>query len=319
MYPPVPRMQHSILFPPDRPLIVLVGEPTSFMDTYSLIKAAFLEADIKHFYVAVNMAIANLRRRTIFPASAISPIVFSMSSCLCRAYSLFECASQISDRAQTRHIRPEPSRETVAFQKISKGLLTGPVNETNGIRYLDARKVQGPPHEADYTDAQFEPETLISTHMDLVKRIAWHLHGRVHSAIEIDDLLQIGYVGLITAAQKYSKQEGVAFASYASLRIRGAMVDHLRKKFEFVPHNNSDAKRFTASEENLTWLNRTPHHDEIAADMNITIEELTEWQHAFAANVHDSLEGVYDDFSVLFATPGDSRRIAFRQGHAQYP
>ena len=82
---------------------------------------------------------------------------------------------------------------------------------------------------ADYTDAQFEPETLISTHMDLVKRIAWHLHGRVHSAIEIDDLLQIGYVGLITAAQKYSKQEGVAFASYASLRIRGAMVDHLRK------------------------------------------------------------------------------------------
>ena len=38
--------------------------------------------------------------------------------------------------------RPEPSRETVAFQQISKGLLTGPVNETNGIRYLGARKVQ---------------------------------------------------------------------------------------------------------------------------------------------------------------------------------
>ena len=49
-------------------------------------------------------------------------------------------------------------------------------------------------------------------------------------------------------------------------------------------------KRFTASEEKLTRkLNRTPHHNEIAADMNITIEELTEWQHAFAANVHDSL------------------------------
>ena len=40
--------------------------------------------------------------------------------------------------------------------------------------------------------------------------------------------------------------------------------------------------------------------------MNIAIEELTEWQHAFAANVRDFLEGVYDDFSVLFATPGDS-------------
>ena len=165
---------------------------------------------------------------------------------------------------------------------------------------------------ADYTDAQFEPETLISTHMDLVKRIAWHLHGRVHSAIEIDDLLQIGYVGLITAAQKYSKQEGVAFASYASLRIRGAMVDHLRKSSNLCRTTIQMRKRFTASEEKLTRkLNRTPHHDEIAADMNITIEELTEWQHAFAANVHDSLEGVYDDFSVLFATPATVRRNRF--------
>ena len=40
--------------------------------------------------------------------------------------------------------------------------------------------------------------------------------------------------------------------------------------------------------------------------MSITVEELAEWQHAFAANVHDSLDGVYDDFSVLFATPSDS-------------
>ena len=103
------------------------------------------------------------------------------------------------------------------------------------------------------------------------------------------------------------KQEGVAFASYASLRIRGAMVDHLRKSSNLCRTTIQMRKRFTASEEKLTRkLNRTPHHNEIAADMNITIEELTEWQHAFAANVHDSLEGVYDDFSVLFATPGDS-------------
>ena len=165
---------------------------------------------------------------------------------------------------------------------------------------------------ADYTDAQFEPETLISSHMDLVKRIAWHLHGRVHSAIEIDDLLQIGYVGLITAAQKYSKQEGVAFASYASLRIRGAMVDHLRKSSNLCRTTIQMRKRFTASEEKLTRkLNRTPHHNEIAADMNITIEELTEWQHAFAANVHDSLEGVYDDFSFCSQRRATVRRNRF--------
>ena len=95
---------------------------------------------------------------------------------------------------------------------------------------------------ADYTDAQFEPETLISTHMDLVKRIAWHLHGRVHSAIEIDDLLQIGYVGLITAAQKYSKQEGVAFAELCQLAYSRRNGRPFAKKLESVPHDNSDAQ-----------------------------------------------------------------------------
>ena len=66
--------------------------------------------------------------------------------------------------------------------------------------------------------------------MNLVKRIAWHMHGRVRSAMEIEDLMQIGYYGLVTAAQKYSPKEGANFfASYAVLRIRGAIVDHLRK------------------------------------------------------------------------------------------
>ena len=55
------------------------------------------------------------------------------------------------------------------------------------------------------------------------------MHGRVRASIEIEDLMQIGYFGLVTAAQKYSPKEGATFASYAVLRIRGAIVDHLRK------------------------------------------------------------------------------------------
>ena len=74
-----------------------------------------------------------------------------------------------------------------------------------------------------------EVEELITDNLRLVQSIAWHLHARVSKVIEIDDLIQIGYYGLVTAAQKYTPHEGVNFSNYASLRIRGAMVDHLRK------------------------------------------------------------------------------------------
>ena len=83
--------------------------------------------------------------------------------------------------------------------------------------------------KASYPEQQPNVENLIVENMNLVKKIAWHMHGRVRSAIEIEDLMQIGYFGLVTAAQKYSPKEGATFASYAVLRIRGAIVDHLRK------------------------------------------------------------------------------------------
>ena len=83
--------------------------------------------------------------------------------------------------------------------------------------------------KASYPEQEPNVETLIVENMNLVKKIAWHMHGRVRSAIEIEDLMQIGYFGLVTAAQKYSPKEGATFASYAVLRIRGAIVDHLRK------------------------------------------------------------------------------------------
>ena len=83
--------------------------------------------------------------------------------------------------------------------------------------------------KASYPEQQPNVENLIVENMNLVKKIAWHMHGRVRNAIEIEDLMQIGYFGLVTAAQKYSPKEGATFASYAVLRIRGAIVDHLRK------------------------------------------------------------------------------------------
>jgi RNA polymerase sigma factor for flagellar operon FliA len=158
-----------------------------------------------------------------------------------------------------------------------------------------------------YQQPQDDVETLVKDHLGLVRKIAWHVYGRVHSSIEVEDLIQIGYVGLITSAQKYSPQEGASFAGYASMRIRGAMVDHLRKSSNLCRTTILMRKRFQKAEETLTAkLGRLPYNDEMSEHMQLDMPELLEWQHAFAANVHDSLDDVYDDFSIIFADGKDS-------------
>ena len=82
---------------------------------------------------------------------------------------------------------------------------------------------------AHYPEQKVDIEQLINSHLDLVKKIAWHMHGRVHLSIEIEDLIQIGYYGLVLAAQNYTPKEGASFSSYAGLRIKGEIIDFLRK------------------------------------------------------------------------------------------
>lgn len=154
-----------------------------------------------------------------------------------------------------------------------------------------------------YAEKNPDVEALITDHLELVKRIAWHLYGRVSAAAEIEDLIQIGYFGLITAAQKYSPQDGASFASYASLRIRGAMVDHLRKNSNLCRTTIQMRQRANNIEESLTRkLQRVPSDDEMAEAMQLSSEEWRDWQNAFAANRNESLDDVYDDYSVWFAS-----------------
>ncbi|MFN3619015.1 sigma-70 family RNA polymerase sigma factor [Sphingorhabdus sp.] len=72
------------------------------------------------------------------------------------------------------------------------------------------------------------PARLIEAHSALVRRIAWHVHSRMSSAIEVEDLIQIGLIALVEAAQNF-EDRGIAFAPYAATRIRGNMVDALRR------------------------------------------------------------------------------------------
>ena len=77
--------------------------------------------------------------------------------------------------------------------------------------------------------ARQTPDALVRAHMPLVRKIAWHVHGRVSTAIDVEDLIQIGMIALVESANGF-EDRGHAFASYASVRIRGAMIDHLRRQ-----------------------------------------------------------------------------------------
>jgi RNA polymerase sigma factor for flagellar operon FliA len=82
-----------------------------------------------------------------------------------------------------------------------------------------------------YASGQPGPDmdALVRKHADLVKRIAYHLAGRLPPQVDVEDLMQAGMMGLLEAAQHYATGRGASFETYAGIRIRGAMLDALRK------------------------------------------------------------------------------------------
>jgi RNA polymerase sigma factor for flagellar operon FliA len=72
-------------------------------------------------------------------------------------------------------------------------------------------------------------DELVTRYAPLVKRIAYHLKARLPATVIVDDLLQAGMIGLIEASRKYDAEQGASFETYAGIRIRGAMLDELRR------------------------------------------------------------------------------------------
>jgi len=81
-----------------------------------------------------------------------------------------------------------------------------------------------------YQNVQTDSLTdLVNQHAPLVKRIAHHLLMRMPSSVQLDDLIQSGMIGLLEAARKYDVSKGASFETYAGIRIRGAMLDEIRR------------------------------------------------------------------------------------------
>lgn len=108
----------------------------------------------------------------------------------------------------------------------------------------------------------------------LVKRIAQHMLARMPSSVQLDDLIQSGMVGLLEAAQKYDASKGASFETYAGIRIRGAIVDEMRRG-DWAPRsvhkNGRQIAEAIAEIEHRTG--RDARDTEIADALDIPVEE----------------------------------------------
>ena len=157
-------------------------------------------------------------------------------------------------------------------------------------------------------------ETLIKSCLNLVKKIAWHYHGRVKNIIEIDDLIQIGMLGLVTAADNFIEKPGVTFSSYARIRIKGEIVDFLRKNSNLCRTTIVNKQKYDKSFEKLQKnLNRDPHDNELIQELDVDMNELHRWKEAFAANKLENLDAVYDEFSIWFLSKENDPEEKFNE------
>lgn len=150
--------------------------------------------------------------------------------------------------------------------------------------------------------ARTDPERLVSSHLGLVRKIAWHVHARVSSAIDVEDLVQIGMVSLIEAARAFEDRGHAAFATYATVRVRGAMIDQLRKGATLVRSAMRRRREWGQVRSALEGtLGRTATDEEMAAKLEIGVEAFRSAMAATQATHTESIDDVYSDHNDWFA------------------
>lgn len=115
---------------------------------------------------------------------------------------------------------------------------------------------------------------LVERHAPLVKRIAHHLMARLPASVIVDDLIQAGMIGLLEAARNFDGTKGASFETFAGIRIRGAMLDEIRKG-DWTPR--SVHKNGRAISEAISQVERETGRDardaDIADKLQVSIDE----------------------------------------------
>lgn len=146
--------------------------------------------------------------------------------------------------------------------------------------------------------AMYEKKTLrdaqinIEDYAPLVKRIAYHMMMRMPASVQVDDLIQAGMIGLIEASQKYDMSRGASFETYAGIRIRGAIVDEMRRG---------------------DWVPRSVHRNARRVSQAIAAVEARTGRDATDAEVAEELGVSLGEYFVMLQDSNSSRLFSYEE------
>ena len=170
-----------------------------------------------------------------------------------------------------------------------------------------------PPQPLTYTRVTRpggDQEAVIRQYLPLVRRIAWHVHGSMSSIVEVEDLVQIGLVALVEAVG-HAAEQGAQFRAYLQTRLRGAMIDELRRQATTTRGAMRRRRQYQAAIATLTAkTGRAPDEAALATELGISIEKLRADYETADAVRFESMDEVYADDLPWFA---DDTPDAFEQ------
>ncbi|MBR7888678.1 RNA polymerase sigma factor FliA [Marinomonas sp. A79] len=152
--------------------------------------------------------------------------------------------------------------------------------------------------------ATLSVDAIVEQYGYLVKKIAYHLLARLPDSVEVDDLIQAGMMGLIEAYKRFESSKGASFETYAGIRIRGSIMDEVRKS-DWAPRSVRRNGRAVANsiKELEAKLGREVADMEVAEHMNISMTEYHEMIHSSMSTQLFSYEEMLDsDSSTLDST-----------------
>ena len=121
---------------------------------------------------------------------------------------------------------------------------------------------------------QLDRNALIKQYQPLVRRLAHHMMAKLPASVEVDDLIQVGLIGLADALSRFEATQGVQFETFATQRIRGAMLDELRENDWMSRGSRKSQKDIESAIRRLEHrLGHTPKESEIAAELSMSLDD----------------------------------------------
>ena len=150
-------------------------------------------------------------------------------------------------------------------------------------------------------------EALLAEHLGLVHFVARQLARSLSSDADFDELLGAATLGLIGAMESFDVSRGLAFSTFAAPRIRGAILDELRRQDHASRSVRRKARQLGAAREDLArTLGRQPADRELAIHLGLDIPRVWRWETEIEGAMLVSLERSPADDADRFAAPGDS-------------